>query len=166
MRQTGRSRRERSDPQKKSDSKAAGSTLYLFYCSKRTFSSISNRPWRGERGLPIFIGSPPPRPPPPVDSVFEAPSTALGLDPWGDVQGPGRLPPVGARTWQSWGPEAPGDSAPRGARRGRGLGAGSAQWGGARPPRLRHYWPRAPDWRVNVTGWAHPLGNVFSLLHS
>ena len=32
--------------------------------------------------------------------------------------------------------------------------------------RLRYHWPRTPDWRAYVTGRAHPLGNVFSLLHS
>lgn len=112
------------------------------------------------RGLPIFLGFPP------VNSVFEAPSAAQGLDPCGEVRGPRRLPLAGAGTPQSCAPEARGDGAPHRARRGRGLGAGSAQWGGAGPSRLRHYWPRAPDWRVNVTGWAHPFGNVFSLLHS
>lgn len=50
-------------------------------------------------------------------------------------------------------------------------GGGTSGWallggGGDVAPALHCHWSRAPDWRVYVTGRAHPLGNVFRLLHS
>lgn len=63
-------------------------------------------------------------------------------------------------------PQAREDCAPRGAWRGGASRRALLGGGGARPLRLRHHWPQTPDWRAHVMGRAHPLGNVFSLLHS
>lgn len=135
-------------------------TLYLFYCDKRAFSSISNRPW-GEEGAAnlssgsLAINCLSKLPPPPGGWTPEVASGDLAASGWQGL-GPCRARPLKPRETSR--PVGPGGG---GASRRVLLGRG-----GAGPPHVRHHWPHAPDWRVHVTGWAHPLGNVFSLLHS
>lgn len=57
---------------------------------------------------------------------------------------------------------ASGDRAPRKPRRGGSFPVEGWAW----TSQLHRYWPRVLDWRVRVTGRAHPLGNVSSLLRS
>lgn len=82
---------------------------------------------------------------------------------------PGTPPPLssGGERPAELAPLRPGRlCAPRRAPDGAGHQGGPCSVGVGWGPRLRRHWPRAPDWRVYVTGLAHPLGNVFSLPHS
>lgn len=109
--------------------------------------------------LPTFSGLPH-RPP----SFLKFPLSPGGSNPEASEDKARRLPP-GQRPSAAAVP-ASGDLAPCGGWRGRDPGRALRCGGGAAAPASRYHWSRAPDWRAYVTARAHPLGNVFRLLHS
>lgn len=129
----------------------------LFHLNGRLFKP-SHRLTSGGR-LPTFSGLPHG----PL-SLTKFPLSSRGSSPEASEDEARGLPP-GQRPSAAAVP-APGDLAPCGGWRGRDPGRALRCGGGAAASSLHYHWSRAPDWRAYVTARAHPLGNVFRLLHS